>query len=173
MALDKRIIDRKYIYDCFNADMTKEFIGEDCYMTNDIELFQNLDRINVYKLDRIEDGFYNAGEDEYFDFCLPVRWVKPKEKEKEKEKKYRPYTLQEFLQKIPIGKPIIFRQKGTTKYEKCLIINGYSCEDWSGLPTPYICIGNIMYSLDALFIDYEYKNDYTEDFKPFGVEVKE
>ena len=80
MKLDKRIIDRQYIFDCFNADEAKEFIGEDCYMTNDIELFKDLDRVNIYKLDKIEDGFYNAEEDEYFDFCLPVRWLKPKEK---------------------------------------------------------------------------------------------
>lgn len=68
MELDKRIIDRKYIFDCFNADKAKEFIGEDCFMTNDIELFKNLDSINVYKLDKIEDGFYNEEENEYFDF---------------------------------------------------------------------------------------------------------
>ena len=57
MNIDSRIADRKCIYDCFNADMAKEFIGEDCYMTNDIELFKDLDRINIYKLDKIEDGY--------------------------------------------------------------------------------------------------------------------
>ena len=72
MKLDNRIIDRKYIFDVFNADKAKEFIGEDCFMTNDIELFKDISRINIYKLDKIEDGFYNAEEDEYFDFCLPV-----------------------------------------------------------------------------------------------------
>lgn len=82
MELDERIIDRKYIFDCFNADKAKEYIGEDCYMTSDLEIYKDLDRLTKYHLDRIDDNsfFYNEEEDEYFDYCLPVRFVKPVEK---------------------------------------------------------------------------------------------
>ena len=167
MKLDKRIIDRKYIFDCFNADEAKEFIGEDCFMTNDIELFKNLDSINVYKLDKIEDGFYNEEEDEYFDFCLPVRWSKPK------EKKFRPYTFMEFTDIFIVGQPIKFRQKGAVGWERYLILNGYQHEQHEDRTVTYIYIGSQGYTLDALFNDYERQEHYTEDFEPFGVEVKE
>lgn len=170
MELDKRIIDRKYIYDCFNADKAKEFIGEDCFMTNDIESFKDLDRINVYKLDKIEDGFYDKEEDEYFDFCLPVRFSQPK------EKKYRPYTLMEFNDKFTVGQPIKFRRKGKVGHERYLILNGYEHE-LDGLhddqTITYAYIGAIPYTFNELFKNYEWQEHYTEDFKPFGVEVEE
>jgi hypothetical protein len=166
MKLDKRIIDRKYIYDCFNADEAREFIGEECFMANDIELFKDLDRINVYKLDKIEDGFYNKEEDEYFDFCLPVRWLKPEEKQKQ----YRPYTLEEFTDIFTVGQPIKFRKKGEVGNERYLILNGYSHNQLLGETTTDIYIGRGAYTLDELFNKYEWQEHYTEDFQPFGVE---
>ena len=166
MALDKRIIDRKYIYDCFNADDAREFIGEECFMANDIELFINLDRINVYTLDKIEDGFYNKEEDEYFDFCLPVRWLKPEEKQKQ----YRPYTFMEFTNIFTVGQPIKFRKKGEVGNERYLILNGYSHNQLIGETTTDIYIGRGAYTLDELFNKYEWQEHYTEDFQPFGVE---
>ncbi len=166
MKLDKRIIDRKYIFDCFNADMAKEFIGEDCYMTNDIELFKDLDRINIYKLDKIEDGFYNAEEDEYFDFCLPVRWLKLEEKQKQ----YRPYTFMEFNDIFTVGRPIKFRRKGMIGHERYLILNGYEHERDCDQTITYVYIGPIPYTFNELFKNYEWQEHYTEDFKPFGVE---
>jgi hypothetical protein len=166
MKLDKRIIDRKYIYDCFNADEAREFIGEECFMANDIELFINLDRINVYTLDKIEDGFYNEEEDEYFDFCLPVRWLKPEEKQKQ----YRPYTLEEFTDIFTVGQPIKFRKKGEVGNERYLILNGYSHNRLLGETTTDIYIGRGAYTLDELFNKYEWQEHYTEDFQPFGVE---
>ena len=169
MKLDKRIINRKFIYDCFNADEAREFIGEDCFMTNDIELFKNLDHINVYKLDKIEDGFYNEEENEYFDFCLPVRWLKPEEKQKQ----YRPYTFMEFNDIFTVGRPIKFRRKGMVGHERYLILNGYEHE-LDGLhdnqTITYAYIGAIPYTFNELFKNYEWQEHYTEDFKPFGVE---
>ena len=164
MKLDNRIIDRKYIFDCFNADKAKEFIGEDCYMTNDIELFKDLCSINVYTLDKIEDGFYNAEEDEYFDFCLPVRWLKPEEKQ------YRPYTFMEFTDIFTVGRPIKYRRKGLIGYEMYLILNGYRHEQRNNKTITYIYIGSNRYTIDELFDNYEWQEHYTEDFKPFGVE---
>lgn len=175
MELDKRIIDRKYIYDCFNADMAKEFIGEDCYMTNDIELFQNLDRINVYKLDRGEDGFYNAGEDEYFDFCLPVRWVKPKEKEKEKEKKYRPFKdIREFFIKTNFKNDSFLHIRSKDKIEYWVMVVGWTNNS--------LMLGTENFTFEKLFENFEVENflEVHNDeinfmpfgFIPFGVEVE-
>ena len=160
MRLDKRIIDRKYIFDCFNADMAKEFIGEDCYMTNDMELFQNLDRINVYKLDKIEDGFYNEEENEYFDFCLPVRWLKSEEKQKQ----YRPYTINEFIEKFHFGDSIILRPKIHTKMEFHVVYNGYKAIDDNKIEFYF---GPIIFTLLELFQSYE--RFYLGRWYPFGV----
>ena len=172
MKLDNRIVDRKYIYDCFNADKAEEFIGENCYMTNDIELFKNLDRINVYKLDRIEDGFYNEGEDEYFDFCLPVRWSKPK------EKNYRPYTLNEFLDKYTVCANIRIRQRDRTyQYFGKLIGYGFPTDPNTGKQNgdndAIVCIGGYSFKLTELFTDYEQYDNMKDIWVPCGVEVEE
>ena len=82
MKLDSRIAERKHIYDVFNADKAKSFIGEECYMTNDIELYKDLDMVTIYRLDRIDVNsfFYNEEEDEYFDFCLPIKLLNQKKR---------------------------------------------------------------------------------------------
>ncbi len=161
MKLDKRIIDRKYIFDVFNADKAKEFIGEDCYMTNDIELFKDLGSINVYKLNKIEDGFfYDEEEDEYFNFCLPIRWLNPE------EKSYRPYTLREFLSKFPMLTTITMRERGDNDCIVTCTFTGYRtrliCID--------VCLGVEWVSLGTLADKYEYKNTLG-DWLPFGVEL--
>lgn len=174
MKLDNRIIDRKYIYDCFNADKAKEFIGEDCYMTNDIELFKDLDHINVYKLDKIEDGFYNKEEDEYFDFCLPIRWLKSEEKEK--EKKYRPFKdIREFFIKTNFKNDSFLHIRSKDKIEFWVMVVGWTNNG--------LMLGTENFTFEKLFENYEVEN-FLEvcdgennfipfGFIPFGVEVEE
>lgn len=164
MKLDKRIIDRQYIFDCFNADKAREFIGEDCFMTNDIELFKNLDSINVYKLDKIEDGFYDEEEDEYFDFCLPVRFSQPKEKQ------YRPFTLNEFLHIYELGDIVTFRCK-YNDHRYAGIVTGYETDKEGD--KAIIHIGCYSYLLSVLFTDYERINSEEGEWVPFGIEVEE
>ena len=52
-------------------------------------------------------------------------------------------------------------------------MNGYQHEQHEGRTVTYIYRGSQGYTLDALFNDYEWQEHYTEDFKPFGVEVEE
>ena len=109
MNIDDRILDRKYILDCFSAEKAKEYIGENCYMTDDLPLFEDLDFILVYKLDAIDNNsFYNETEGS-FEYCLPVRFVKPA------EKKYRPYTIEEFCNEG--FEIIVFRERDYPSHE--------------------------------------------------------
>lgn len=164
--LDPRIKDRKFIFDCFNAEEAKKYIGQKCYMSDFIGRFDDIENTVECTLENIDGGrfVYNSL---WFAFCLPAEFVAPK------EKKFRPYTLMEFEDKFHIGLPINFRKKGAEGHEKCLILNGYSHHQYEGETITYIYIGSDPYTLDELFKDYEWQSHYTEDYQPFGVEVEE
>ena len=159
MNLDERIIDRKYIFDCFSVDKAKEYIGENCYMTDDFPLFEDLDFVQVYKLDAIEDSslFCNVKEDKSFDYCLPVRFVKPA------EKKYRPFAdTREFFIKtnFEVGDLIHIRSK-PHNHEYHLLIIGWTDEG--------LMLGNFSeMTFDELFDKFELW-DGEDNFIPFGV----
>lgn len=114
-----------------------------------------------------QESFYMNETDETFSFFIPECFVKPK------EKKYRPYTLMEFNDIFTVGRPIKYRRKGDAGWERYLILNGYSHVQRDDKTIPYIYIGSTSHTLDELFNAYEWQEHYTEDFKPFGVEVKE
>ena len=166
--LDPRIKDRKYIFDCFNADEAKKYIGKKCYMTDYFERFVDVDITAKCILGKIEDDSHFVSKTGMpFDYCLPAEFVAAK------EKKFRPYTLMEFEDKFHMGQPIKFREKGKVGNEKYLILNGYShrqSNESNGETITSIYIGAIPYTLDELFNEYEWQEHYTEDFEPFGVE---
>lgn len=167
MKLDDRIIDRKYIFDCFNADEAKEYIGEDCYMTSDLELYKDLDRVHIYRLDRsdkiFEPFFYNEENDEYFDYCLPVRFVRPT-----KEKVYKPFDPVTFEQHYGIGSVIKYRRKDERHITYKTIVESIVTNDYS--KDSYVVIRGYSYTLEGLFKNYELC-EYGE-WKPFGVVTK-
>jgi hypothetical protein len=162
MKLDQRIINRKYIFDVFNADKAEEYIGEECYMTNDFPLFEDLDVMPVYTLDSTEYGFYNEEEDLTFDFCLPVRFAKPV------EKRYKPFDPETFEQHYGIGSVIKYRRKDEKHITyKAIVQSRVDNEDSKEV---YFVIRKYSYTLDELFKYYEIC-EYGE-WKPFGVEVQ-
>lgn len=170
MELDPRIKDRKYIFDCFNADEAKKYIGKKCYVTDWFERFENIEWTGKGTLLGIDDDGHFVAEHGRFGFCLPIEFV---ESNAPKEKRYRPYTFMEFCEKFTVGRPIKFRQKGKEGYERYLILNGYRHEQHKGKTNTFVCIGPGGFSLEELFNEYEWQEHYTEDFEPFGVEVKE
>ena len=161
MKLDDRIIDRKYIFDCFTSDKAKEYIGENCYMTDDFPLFEDLDFIQIYKLDAIDNSsFYNAAEDSSFEYCLPVRFVKPAE-----EKGYKPFDPVTFEQHYGIGSVIKYRRKDEKHLTYKAIVESSITNESSKIV--YFVIRGYSYTLDGLFKNYEIC-EYGE-WKPFGV----
>ena len=165
MELDPRIKDRKDIFDCFNADEAKKYIGKECYISDYLYRFRCIDNVIFTTLLDINDqGKFvtNLNNKQGFDFCLPAEMlIKPA-----KAKKWRPYTFEEFFEKFTIGIPIKFRKRGDVGNELYLILTGYRNTD----NYTVVYIGGIPYTLDELFNEYEWQSAYTEDFQPFGVE---
>ncbi len=164
--LDPRIKDRKYIFDCFNADEAKKYIGKICYMTDYFERFEDVEKTVKCFLHKIaDDGSFVTDEDDYrFSYCLPMELVAPK------EKKFRPYTFLEFGEKFTVGRPINFRKKDNVGNEQYLILNGYITVKEFDRTVHYICIGSTSYILNELFSEYEWQELSTHEWKVFGVE---
>lgn len=169
MELDKRIksIDSIRSFNTNNDDC----LGKFGYFTNYVTNFDDLNSIRkgicVFK-DGSRFPFHaDSIESQKFQFFIPENELLPKEKQ------LRPYTFMEFTDKFTVGLPIKYRKKGNVGWERYLILNGYSHVQRDDKTTSYIYIGSTPHTLDELFEQYEWQEHYTEDFKPFGMEVEE
>ena len=189
MELDKRIKEGKRPLTCFDTEQAKQFIGKECYFSDQICTFSKLldayshvtanllvsreKYLYVGELLTVSDSdgcCYEAGingEAEWFQFCIPCEWVK-----EEKEKKYRPFSLDEFLKIFNTGDLVEFRYKDSDEV-KCAMFTGYITDvDRIDDKTPGSCeimLGIFHYSLLDLFKDFE--RFYNGEWQPFGVEV--
>ena len=180
MELDSRIIDGKRPLTCFDTEQAKEFIGKECYFSDQLCTFNKL--LNAYSYVTADilvskekylyvgelltvgdsDGScYEAGingEAEWFQFCLPCEWVK------EPKKKYRPYSVMEFIKYYPIGSYLHLRIKDDSM-EMHRLIDGYN-DYKNGNGTLFMC--GTGFSMSELYENYEIFKD--GGWKPFGVE---
>lgn len=152
-----------------------QFIGKECYFSDDLDSFDYLDK---FKDKLIVDGYYTnmykgkllgifssdnafiVDEDDIgsrFDYCIPAEWVK---EVKESKKKYRPYTIDTFLKKFKLGDSVIIRCKGNDTYEE-LLFTGYGKD--------FVHLGACVFGFNTLFKSYEFGIHYDE-FVPFGIE---
>lgn len=159
--LDPRIKDRKFIFDCFNADEAKKYIGKKCYMSDSIARFEDVEITAPCILKEIEDGRF-VDDCLRFTYCLPAEFVAPK------EKKFRPYTLEEFEDKFPAGRPIKFRVKAAPRPELFLFQNDTSRN--TQIANVCVYLRPFRYDFDWLFNECELYDDSTRVWKPFGVE---
>ena len=172
MELDKRIKSLPDVLTGFDIEKAKGFLGEKGYFAGDLYCFTDLVRSCPYGtlaniLDDMDDTFQRGEDSIYYPYFIPEFSLKPK------EKRYRPYTFMEFTDKFTVGRPIKFRRKGKVGWECYLILNGYRHEQHNDQTITFIYIGSYPYTLGQLFKDYEWQEHYTEDFKPFGMEVEE
>lgn len=189
MNLDKRIIKGKKPLTRLDVEEAVKFIGKECYFCDSLDSFEYLDEFKDklidaggYYVDRYKGKllgiFANDARyvvDEYnlysrFDYCLPCEWVKT-------EKKYRPYSLNEFLDNHEVGDKITFRLKLEEQPEDFIrhkvmfcgyqIVTGKADTPGEG----FINLGGTLVSLQTLFEDYETPNNYLypEVWEPFGV----
>ena len=179
MELDKRIIDGKKPLTCFEANQAKFFIGEKCYLTNDISIFANLDQFiekegcsNVTYAGVI-DTLENIGTELSmpfetarlrWKFCLPCEWVK----KEEPKTKYRPFSLNEFIELYAIGDVVTYRIKDCEVIEQSMLIGFLSSGDEDAPGNSCVIIGNHKYGLKELFNNYELQ--YQAHWQPFGIE---
>lgn len=180
MELDKRIKEGKKPLTCFDVKEAKQFIGKECYFSNYLRNFNNINSIApralLHKITEDKDAsnpYYSCPD--YFAYCLPCEWVK------EPEKKYRPFSLNEFLERYKIGDTVTFRLKKDEHIPEaeCLVeykrmITGYEIlpEDKDTPGKGSILLGGCPPTgLARLFELYEIKNGYycPAVWHPFGV----
>lgn len=184
MELDKRIKVLTDIQSVTNGCHDWEFMTKKGYFANSIFDFKDLKRTCVY-------GEYagwrehnqcflceQAGDKAYFSYFLPEDSLLPVENP---EKKYRPYSLNEFLNEHEIGDKITYRHKYKEQPENFIrhkeMICGYQIETGKAdVPGEgLINLGGTWMSLQAMFDDCETPNSYLypEVWEPFGVLDKE
>ena len=184
LELDKRIKALTDIKSVTDGCHDWEFMTKKGYFANSIFDFKDLKRTCVY-------GEYagwrehnqcflceQAGDETYYSYFLPEDSLLPGEKP---EKKYRPYSLNEFLNEHEIGDKITYRlkldkQPGNFIRRKDMIC-GYQVETGKAdVPGEgLINLGGMCVSLLAMFNIYETPNNYwyPEVWQPFGVVDKE
>ena len=184
LELDKRIWVLTDIKSVTDGCPDCELMTKKGYFANSIFDFKDLKRTCVY-------GEYagwrehnqcflceQAGDETYYSYFLPEADLKPVEKP---EKKYRPYSLNEFLNEHEIGDKITYRIKLDKQQEKFIrrmdMICGYQVETGKeDVPGEgLINLGGMCVSLQAMFNIYETSNNYLypEVWQLFGVVDKE
>lgn len=164
MKLDSRIKDILYIADCFTVDNYKQYIGTECYFSNEISNFADLDNCTKGNLDAVYDDSvlpYGSKERGY-SFCLASVFVERKQPD------FRPFTINEFNRRFEFGARITFRLKDRTRYFYLPYIgNEYLSEDKDYPDEDGVHLGVYAISLQDLFNDYEYR--VGDEWRPFGV----
>ena len=171
MKIDPRIKKDKRPLDCFDVDIAKQFIGKKGYFSHYIDNYADLKNTALGTLGSAGDTFDGSfgcieepNDNYYFEFFMPAEWVKPEES----KKKYRPFSLNEFLNRYRLGNTVYFRRIGY-KEVKCAMfveyVRGESPEE------NQIVLGNMRYTLAYLFKNHELSLE--DIWQPFGVEEKE
>lgn len=164
MEYDKKIDDRAMVLNCLDVDFARDkYENSYGYFTDDIQNYSNLNKCEYGKLITIGNSNipYKGGNGQYFRFFLPESAIK-------KEKKYRPYTIEEFLNEgfevLNEGfEIVIFREKSNPSMEYHVRYNGYKKYD----NVYNVILGNMGYTLSDLFEDFE--RFYNGRWFPFGV----
>lgn len=181
MELDKRIKDINDIQSVLNS--SKDIIGKKGYLAKSIRDFKNLNKCEYNIIDdyREDDECFchtvkfTTGiiDTTWYSYFIPEDVLKPEEL----KKKYRPYSLNEFLDEHEIGDKITYRLKLEEQDEKYIrnkkmfcgyqILTGEANTPGKG----FIDLGGALVSLQTLFEDYETPNSYLypEVWEPFGV----
>lgn len=165
MKLDERIEKLSDIFNCFNAEKAKQFIGQKGYFANDLNYFSNIHSCYYDTLAEVKDCDRPFKDEDCcpWSFFIPEYFLKPK------EKKYRSFTLQEF-ERFAISQPfhiVVFRYKGKTD-EYHGRYNGYILYDDGDI---YITLGDNSYDIKKIVDNYELY--IAKEWQPFGVEVEE
>ena len=174
MKLDSRIIEGKTYLDCFDTEVAKGFIGKECYLSDGVASFANVDNLNKAVLIEVDDENIRPYTLENIrwryssNFILPCEWVKELE---EPEKKYRPFSLEEFLKIFDVGDQIGFRSKDNGEVKYAMFV-GYT-DDFFADNTDRsdgendVMIGIYRFSLSYLFENYDLY--FEDEWQPFGV----
>ena len=174
MELDSKIKVKK-IFDVFSdVEEVKKYYGKKVYCADFIENFSNL---KLYTDRKILKMFFPQECKPFLCSGKQHRYVLPCEFV-EQEKSYRPYTLNEFLDKYTVCANIRIRQRDRTyQYFGKLIGYGFPTDPNTGKQNgdndAIVCIGGYSFKLTELFTDYEQYDNMKDIWVPCGVEVEE
>ena len=159
MELDKRF--KVLPFCCFGTEkrVVTIHIGEKGYFANEISSFRDINLCIYGTLEAVHgdqaESFEMRDNRKFYRYFIPECFVKPKEKQ------FRPYTLNEFLD----------------KYTVCANISGFPTDPNTGKQNgdndAIVCIGGYSFKLTELFTDYEQYDNMKDIWVPCGVEVEE
>lgn len=83
MKLDPRIKKGKKPLTPLDIEKAKEFIGKECYFTNDLREYEDLTTVTAKILGRVGNSFFFAEKEknrlyvyvQLYTYCLPCDWV--------------------------------------------------------------------------------------------------
>lgn len=144
--------------------------------------YSNFETYTIGELDGFTyDEFMSIQEDQdgdygnqWYDYFIPEDKVVFKEEEK--EKKLRPYkSVSEFFEKegLETYSKIRIRNKNNPYDSQTVHIVGFGQTKINDGYIEYLMMGCHEYTLESLFKCFEFQLAYTDEFKPFGVEVEE
>ena len=171
LELDSRIKEGKRPLTCFDTEQAMQFIGKQCYFSDDATDFMDLDKADgdstfyIAQLQNIwtAEEYCFADNSNDYRYILPCEWV-----EQPKKPEFEQYTLDTWGQNFKPGDVVFFRGKEDTPKEK----NYYKCMYLGYLENNRILVilGAGLYAFDELFNLYEiYRNGTWE---PFGRKTK-
>lgn len=173
MKLDPRIKDGKKPLDCFDTETANDYVGKECYFSNDIYPFANItdkdNRYQIYKGTLLKvwpDGSdsYETDLQRFYTYCLPFDWVT-----ETKEKKYIPFRYMNELQEcgIKVGKILAVRNNNYPEVTSSVIVSevNYNPET---LEVINITLGATGFEFGTLFESYSFYDG--KEWKPLGVE---
>ena len=163
MNLDKRIKSINDIQSVLNS--TKDSVGKVGYLAKSIKNFKNLNKCKYGTVDMYrEDDECFCHEMRFTNGVTDNTWYSyfiPEDKLESIEKKYRPYTLNEFVNTYSLGDEVIIRSKDNPTSKHALFVEYEEGRD-------DVRLGQYWYTFMILFNNYEIYTD--EGWKPFGVE---
>lgn len=176
MNLDKRIKDISTIQTILRYDVNcigcKGYFFDEFIQTKDLSKCSYAELIDITTHDDRNDlcfkAEYEAGLVGFYRFFIPEADLKPA------EKKYRPFSLEEFLEIFDVGDQIEFRYKDADDVKHAMFTGYITDVERIDDKTPGSCelmLGCFHYSLLSLFEDFE--RFYNGRWWPFGIEIQE
>lgn len=169
-----KTFDKKDVYSWANCEDAKQYIGKEGYFADNLETLEsriinneNNELSSINPKNDVDFIFYFKIEDDLC--CSGLFLPADKVKEVEEEKILRPFrTSHEFQKylKVKFGDTVKFRVTKHDFYYQA-IFNGYkNINDKLVL----ISLGGFLLAPSELFEDYEFYDEYTKEWRTFGVE---
>lgn len=175
LELDSRIKAGKRPLNCFDTEQAMQFIGKQCYFSDDATDFMDLDKADgdssfyIAELQNVwtVEEYCFADNSNDWRYILPVEFVKGEETESESAQIIkRPFTLKEFLTKFKIMYPVRYRP--ITRRDFIIVAGVMGWFEDKGNEEDGVIIGSRNHTLKDLFDYYEFEQD--GKWYPFSIQ---